>query len=61
MLSLRGHRRDVPLASGSFFLRCGTIASAAAAAVKADAITGVVVLDSCVVDVPITGYVDMAY
>jgi len=39
MLSLRGYGRDVSLASGSFFLRSGTVVSPAAAAVKADAIT----------------------
>src|SRR4029077_19204640 len=61
MLGLRGDGSDVALASGSFFLACGTYLHATIAAVEADAITPVVVVYSCVVNVAIARDVYVAY
>src|ERR1700730_16127235 len=61
MLSLLGDGSDVTLASGGFFLACGTHLHATVATVKADAITPVVVVYSGVVNVAIARDVHGAY
>src|SRR6202049_1539342 len=61
MLSLLGDGSDVALASGRFFLACSTHLHATVAAVEANAVTLVVVIYSCVVNIVIARDVYVAY